>query len=66
MTIDDETPVGRLPIPLIYRPLRRLMYGVLFGAKFSVVEDDEKEEEEDGKEDEVRESKVFEWNFPLC
>lgn len=33
MTLDDEMVKNRQPIPLIYRPLRQLMYGVLFGAK---------------------------------
>lgn len=33
MTFDVEEPKTRLPIPLIYRPLRQFMYGVLFGAK---------------------------------
>ena len=32
MTIDDETVTSRYPIPLIYRPLRQFVYGVLFGA----------------------------------
>lgn len=32
MTIDDESVTSRYPIPLIYRPLRQFVYGVLFGA----------------------------------
>ena len=33
MCLDDELATSRLPIPLIYRPLRQLVYGVLFGVK---------------------------------
>eukprot|EP00111_Clytia_hemisphaerica_P004236 TCONS_00012098-protein len=59
MTMDDETPTARLPIPLIYRPLRRLMYGVLFGAKLSIADDVESEEAAENKEEnETEDSKV--------
>lgn len=33
VAVDDETTTQRLPIPLIFRPLRQMLYGVLFGTK---------------------------------
>jgi len=53
MTIDEESPESRLPIPLIYRPLRQFMYGVLFGTNPN---NDNKDIIEDEKESESRDT----------
>ena len=35
LAVDDEVTTQRLPIPLLFRPLRQLVYGVLFGVKMT-------------------------------
>ena len=52
MSLDEEKPKGRLPIPLVYRPLRQLMYGVLFGSKLTSMEKDSDDIEEQKTKDE--------------
>ena len=49
MALDNENPETRLPIPLIYRPLRKLMYGVLFGPKLTAKEEEEEKDEDTKK-----------------
>ena len=65
MSLDDELSTSRLPIPLLYRPLRQLVYGILFGVK--QMEDQEKykgnEVIENGNEEaSIRSFIVKEWS----
>ncbi|XP_057297054.1 constitutive coactivator of PPAR-gamma-like protein 1 [Hydractinia symbiolongicarpus] len=52
LTIDDELATSRLPIPLIYRPMRQLVYGVLFGVKQNIDGHVEKAENVENEEKE--------------
>ncbi|XP_065673474.1 constitutive coactivator of PPAR-gamma-like protein 1 homolog isoform X3 [Hydra vulgaris] len=64
MGVDDELSTSRLAIPLLYRPLRQLVYGILFGVK--QIEDHEKslENKAENSDNEVRLSSftVKEWS----
>ena len=59
MSLDEEKPRGRLPIPLIYRSLRKLMYGVLFGSKLASTENESDDEEKEVNE-ETKNTKIEE------